>query len=624
VQEKRFGWSDVATGEHRGEAGPGNDSGRRDGHMRNAADVREKQLLAEVSRHLPKALLERFATLVRESGSEGEREAASFIQGRLEELGVPHRVHYPSLYLSLPRAAGLRVVDPVEKEILAKTPAFSISTGGEWIEGEMVYVPTGYASGIGDIFGGAVEGDAADLEGKVVLTEGLPMPGKVAQFAGMGVKAAVFVAPGERIHEGICTTIWGAPDLDNAGDEPKIPVLAVNKPDGDELAQLCRQGSVRIEFKTKLEKGWYPCPLIDVFIEGTEEPEKYVLLHGHLDSWHEGIGDNATGDATLLEMARVFHEHRDALRKSVRIAIWPGHSYGRYAGSTWFADEYALDLEENCIAQVNCDSPGCRWATSYEHMMWMSEADEFCKDVVRDVVGQPAVGTRPLRAGDYSFNNIGITSFFMLSSTMPEELVAEKGYYPVGGCGGNIEWHTEDDRMHIADLDVLEKDMRIYAAAVMRAANAPVHPFDFAATAEELAARIRSYDEAAGVGFDLRPALEEAEALREDLVRFREEIEALGDAEAGDERVREVNEKIRRLARILVPINFSRRGKFWHDPALDVPPLPDLSPATRLRDLEEGSHERRVTLTHLTRGRNRVVWALREARRTVAQGGSRA
>ena len=84
-----------------------------------------------------------------------------------------------------------------------------------------------------------------------------------------------------------------------------------------------------------------------------------------------------------------------------------------------------------------------------------------------------------------------------------------------------------------------------------------------------------------------------------------------------DPRVREVNGKIRRLARILVPINFSRRGKFRHDPALDVPPLPDLAPATEVQRLEKDSHRYNLLQTHLTRGQNRVVWALRQARETV-------
>jgi N-acetylated-alpha-linked acidic dipeptidase len=451
----------------------------------------------------------------------------------------------------------------------------------------------------------------------VVLTEGFPMPGKVAQFEDLGVKAAVFISPGERIHEGICTSIWGSPDLDNVDDEPRIPVLAINKSDGRELSGLCEEGAVRAGFRTRLEKGWYPCPLIDVFIEGSEEPDKYVLLHGHLDSWHEGIGDNATGDAALLEMARVFHEHRAELKRSVRIAIWPGHSYGRYAGSTWFADTFGLDLEENCIAQVNCDSPGCRWATSYEHMMWMSETDGFCTGVVRDVLDKKSAGARPLRAGDYSFNNIGITSFFMLSSTMPEDLVEEKGYYPVGGCGGNIAWHTEADLLDIADLDILIEDIKLYTAAVFRAANEPVHPFDFARTADELAATIREYQEAAGEHFDFGPALRETEALSEDLAKFHETTGGLKGSGITDPLVREANEKIRRLARILVPINFSRRGKFRHDPALEVSPLPDLAPAAEAQKLEKGTNRYNVLQTHLTRGQNRVVWALRQARETV-------
>ena len=48
--------------------------------------------------------------------------------------------------------------------------------------------------------------------------------------------------------------------------------------------------------------------------------------------------------------------------------------------------------------------------------------------------------------------------------------------------------------------------------------------------------------------------------------------------------------------------------------------LPILAPATRLSEPNADDHERRVLLTHLMRGRNRVVWALREARRVV-QGG---
>ncbi|WP_257958703.1 M28 family peptidase [Bacillus sp. V3-13] len=527
---------------------------------------------------------------------------------------MPHKLHQPELYLSVPKSAYLKVTAPFEKEFRVKTPAFSVITGNEAVSGELVYISTGYAKGINDIFGTKVEDNVGDLEGKIVLTEGYPMPGKVQEFAEKGVNAMIFISPGKNIHEGICTTIWGAPDLDNMNNEPKIPVLAINKPDGDELKTLSENETVTVEFKTFLEKGWFTCPVIDIFIEGTEEPEKYVLLHGHIDSWHEGIGDNATGNAALLEMARIFYKHRDKLKRSVRIAVWPGHSTGRYAGSTWFVDQFGLDLEKNCIAQVNCDSPGCRWATSYEYMMWMSEVDDFCTDVVKDAVGLPSKGTRPLRAGDYSFNNIGITSFFMLSSSIPEDILKEKGYYPVGGCGANIEWHTEEDLMHVADLDVLVKDIKVYITGVLRAVNTPIHPFNFVHTAEEFNKTIQSYQDAAGSHFDFSPALQEVVALREDLLSFYEKAEGLKELDVSEPRVKATNEVIEKLARILVPINFSKKGKFWHDPALNVPALPDIAPAVNFNHVEAGSHEYKVLKTHLRRGQNRVIWALQQAR----------
>lgn len=577
----------------------------------------ERILLDELSLDVPKAVLNKFSTLVRESGSEDERIAFDFLAGFLKEWGIPYTLHQPKIYLSVPKSAAIRVTSPVTKQYRAKTPAFAVSTGNEWLSGEVVYVSTAQATNAEDLFAGGIDAGAANIEGKIVLTEGFPMPRKVKEFGEKGVAAAVFISPGKNIHDGICTPIWGSPDLDNIDNEPKIPVLAINNEDGKELKELCQKGRVTIDFQTDHKKGWFNCPLLDIFIEGTDEPEKYVLLHGHLDSWSVGIGDNATGDAALLEMARVFYKHRDKLKRSLRIAIWPGHSTGRYAGSTWFADEFALDLEENCIAQVNCDSPGCRWATSYDYMNWMSEVDAFCKEAIKDAVNQGSKGVRPSRAGDYSFNNIGITSFYMLSSSIPEEILKQKGYYPVGGCGANIEWHTEDDLLHIADYDILLKDLKVYTTSVFRVLNEPVHPFNFIATADEFIATIEKYQEKCGNHFSFASSLLEARILRLELEKFYEKVETLRDKEVTDPEVQQVNRKILQLGRLLITLNYSRKGKFRHDPALDVPPLPDIEPATTLAELEPDSHLYHVTINHLRRGQNRLVWSLKQAQKLV-------
>jgi hypothetical protein len=581
-------------------------------------DPQEPAVTGAVSLDAPWALVEKFSTLIRDSGSKPERRAVDYIAKQLAKWKVPHTLHEPEVLISLPKKARLEVISPEARALVAKTPSMSGSTNGKFQRGAVVYVPPqpggaiiGLFEGLGDI--------AQDVRGKIVLTDGYPSPAKVIDFQEKGAVGAIFISPGERIHEGICTSIWGSPDLDTFKRKPRIPVVAVNKTEGAWLRGLAQAGPVKVKLSTKLDEGWRPIPVLVAEIPGTEEPEKFVLVHGHLDSWHEGIGDNATGDATLMEVARVLWQHRDKLRRSVRIAWWSGHSHGRYAGSVWYADAFAPDIDENCIVHINCDSPGCRWATVYEDVFWMSEAAGIGKAVIKDVTGQEAAGGRPLRAGDKSFSNIGVSTFYMLSSTIPQALVKEKGYYPVGGCGGNIAWHTEDDTLEIADRDNLLRDMKVYAAAAFRAANAPVFPLDFTATAAEFAQTLARYQEAAGGRFDFSPSLREVKALQDDLARFYDATAAFARRPVGDPGLRRVNEVQRRLARALVPVNYTRTGRFRHDPAVNIPALPDLEPALRLGGLETGGDADRITRIHLTRGQNRLLGVLREARRIVAE-----
>ena len=344
-----------------------------------------------------------------------------------------------------------------------------------------------------------------------------------------------------------------------------------------------------------------------VTIRGSEEPDKFALVHGHYDSWEVGVGDNATGDATLMELARVFWKHRKSLKRSVKIAWWPGHSTGRYAGSTWFTDAFALDLDRNCIAQINCDSPGCRWATSYHDTRAFSESAHLAADAIRDIVPDAAIATmRPPQAGDYSFNNIGLPSFFMLSSTMPEALRHEKGYYDVSGCGANIAWHTENDTLEIADPQNLLTDMKIYLLSTLRVVNAEILPFDWSVTADEFLATIATYQQTAGTLADLSPSRAAVERLKSALTRL----------EAAPIPAR--NGAIHELARILVPINYTNHPRFRHDPAFTVQPLPTSAVAADLADMTD-PHLRRIAGVELMRGQNRLIAALDAAVRVVEQ-----
>ena len=566
----------------------------------------EAAILDQVTMDAPWGLVESFATFKREHPTDVNRGMDEVVE-RLARHGVPATVHKPSLYLSVP---GVARVEASGTTFRAKPPAYSTNARGG-VTAPLVYLSANAVDDIDDMFDIQIDGAAEKAgfaKGAIVISEGFASPVMVRQFEDMGAVGVIAINPGIDVHWGICTTIWGTPDLGDLPRKPGIPAVAVNKPDGEALIALAKAGGEGTVF-TEMEEGWFDSKLVEVVIPGTEEPDKYVLLHGHLDSWDVGVGDNAVGDACMLEIARVLWANRDKLRRSVKICWWPGHSTGRYAGSTWYADTMALDLDANCVAQVNCDSPGCRWATEFLNLSRMSETDDLISEVIQQVAGKTAKGERPHRAGDYSFNNIGISGYFMLSSTMPTVLREEKGYYTVGGCGANIAWHTENDTLEIADQDILERDIKVYLLAILRTANASILPFDWRATAREFQGTIAEYQVAAGGRFDLSPSAVAAQQLLDTLEAF------YSGAKAGTVAQDKANTVIQDLARILVPINFCREPRFRHDPAATIPPLPTIYTAM---ELDQHNDTLGFAQSQLMRGQNRLVAALRQATRHIS------
>lgn len=567
----------------------------------------EQQMLNTLSIDEPWGLIEAFTQWVRESTTEDEKKSFDYIEDRLKALGVSYQRFNPEMYISLPRKAAMEVLAPEQKPIRVKTISFSASTPPEGIEAEVVYIGGAQATNVETLFDSNI-GDV-DVKGKISLCEGFGMPSKIEELEKAGAVAQIYINPGENIHDGMASPVWGSPGLENRKGMPGVPIVSVNNPDGCWLIEQCQKGSVKVRVNTELDEGWKTAPVIEATIPGTDEPNKYVLVHGHVDSWGIGIGDNAVGDATLLELARVFNEHKGGLKRTLKVAWWTGHSTGRYAGSAWYADEFAKDLDENCIAQVNIDSPGCRGATSYEDVFVMPEAEAFCTQAIEDAMGQTPSFMRPLRAGDYSFNNIGISSFYMLLSTIPAEEKQRMGLYPVGGCGGNIAWHTEDDVLDIADKDNLINDLKVYITSLRRVLNCDLHPFDYRKTVERMQDALKQYEEKAnkaGVEANFAMAHDEFVQLEKSLESLYQKIDA-GSLDAA-----KANGILHQLAHQLVSLDNTTKPRFYHDPALPRPSLPALLVANDLADLDD--IEKKFAQVDLRQGVNHVAGSIRQSR----------
>lgn len=543
-------------------------------------------------------LIERFKDQPREAPHDVNR-GAEIIAEQLKAAGVPVTMHQPTLFLSLPGPASVKIGT---KTFKAKPPAFSVSVP------EGVTAPLEFMVPTKREFARYQKLDRDRFRGKIVVTEGISLPMLTSEIEEMGAVGIIAVNPGERIHWSTASTIWGTPEVDEFERLPRIPSLAVNRTDGIAVLAAAKKGE-KATIKTSLEQGWFPQNLPVVHIEGTTEPDRFVFVHGHYDSWQVGVGDNGTGNACMLEMARVLWKNRKSLRRSVRLAWWPAHSTGRYGGSVWYLDQHAQDFAKQCVMHMNCDSPGCVGATQYTSITMMPETVGAVTSIVKRVTGQKAIPKRPNRSSDYTFYNIGISGAFMASSMMPADEVKKRGWHHVGGCGGNIAWHTEDDIYEVADRGVLDMDIRLYLDAVLTFANAEVLPLDYRATVKEIKAAVSGYQKAAVKQIDLAPVTKALAELEKKVAAFH--------AAVGEKRVapRQANEAMRDLARALVPLNYARRAAHQQDPAVTLPPVPLLSIAGDLDVFDRDTVG--FALATLLKGRNAALAAIERATSAV-------
>lgn len=290
------------------------------------------KLLAQVDSARLMQSVETIAQNVRLSATPEESEAFDYLQGELESLGLDVRRFTRPGYISLPRAASL-LVDGISIECAAH----AMTASAENRASELVYLPADLCNST------ALE----KIAGKVLLTDGLAMFPLVQAAEKQGAVGVVFIT-GKRIHEMIVSSVWGSPTPEDLNAYTKLPVVSVSLESGNLLKQQLAAKSREATLATRVETFWTDLPILTADLAGAKE-DSYLLLTGHVDSWHRGALDNASGNATALEIARILSRVKKDLKRGVKFAFWSGHSHGRYAGSAAFCDACFTDLSERCF-----------------------------------------------------------------------------------------------------------------------------------------------------------------------------------------------------------------------------------------------------------------------------------
>ena len=71
--------------------------------------------------------------------------------------------------------------------------------------------------------------------------------------------------------------------------------------------------------------------------------DEVVMIGGHLDSWHTGVGatDNADGSTTVMEAMRILNAVGARPRRTIRVALWGGEEQGLLGSKAWVTEHLA-------------------------------------------------------------------------------------------------------------------------------------------------------------------------------------------------------------------------------------------------------------------------------------------
>ena len=242
------------------------------------------------------------------------------------------------------------MVEPTVKALTFGTNSWTAGTKGV-VKGKAVLAPTD-EEGLAKIKG--------DLPGAYVL-----LPAGTPQRAGGGGANADFrkkldeayaeakIAGLIRPTNGPLILTAGAYRV-NFDKLPETPQINLVKEDYDAIAALLKDGKpVTLEFDIQNHFKPGPIALYNVIadIPGTEFPDEYVIVGGHIDSWDgaSGTTDNGTGCATTLEAARLLMKAGAKPRRTIRFMLWSGEEQGLLGSRAYVKAHPELMKKISCV-----------------------------------------------------------------------------------------------------------------------------------------------------------------------------------------------------------------------------------------------------------------------------------
>ena len=311
------------------------------------------------------------------TASPAHKRAADYARGRLEGYGLSdarlEAWHFGRGWTM--EKLTVEMIEPRYLPLIGYADAWSPSTAGE-ITGAPVWIRT--------------PEERAGLKGAIVMTEPImtnfvrkdrPQPSdpdyvpmsaayatsvgaraggrptaaqRIAQIARNG-GAGVILKPSRGEHG---TVFVSGRD----GGEGAVPTVTLSAEHYNMIAHMIEQ-NVPVKLRVNVQTKFYDSDNGNTYnvlaeLPGSDLRDEVVMIGGHLDSWHTGVGatDNADGATTVMEAMRILKAIGAHPRRTIRVALWSGEEQGLLGSRAWVKQHLTGAEKEKFDVYFNIDN----------------------------------------------------------------------------------------------------------------------------------------------------------------------------------------------------------------------------------------------------------------------------
>lgn len=185
-----------------------------------------------------------------------------------------------------------------------------------------------------------------------------PNPARDLAIAAGKAGAAVILKPSIGEHGTVFVT--GSKD----GPPGNLPTITLSGEHYNMIAGMLEH-HIPVKLRINLQTRFYDADNGNAYNVIAELPgsdpavsDEVVMIGGHLDSWHTGVGatDNADGSTTVMEAMRILKTSGIRPRRTIRVALWGGEEQGLLGSKAWVQEHLVGAPREKFDVYFNIDN----------------------------------------------------------------------------------------------------------------------------------------------------------------------------------------------------------------------------------------------------------------------------